>query len=64
MKCNGFTNAIKLMLKREYKFLGGDKIQGMCLAPSACVPDIGFFDSSETNTKFAKFKTDIVRHVA
>jgi hypothetical protein len=28
-KYKGFTNAIKLMLKQEYKFLGGDKIQDM-----------------------------------
>jgi hypothetical protein len=28
-KYKGFTNAIKLMLKQEYKFMGGDKIQDM-----------------------------------
>lgn len=28
-KYNSFTNAVKLMLTREYKFLGGDKIQDM-----------------------------------
>ena len=28
-KYKGFTNAIKLMLKQEYKFLGGDNIQDM-----------------------------------
>lgn len=28
-KYNSFTNAVKLMLTREYKFLGGDKIQNM-----------------------------------
>ena len=28
-KYKGFTNAVKLMLKQEYKFLGGDRIQDM-----------------------------------
>jgi len=28
-KYKGFTNAIKLMLKQEYKFLGGERIQDM-----------------------------------
>lgn len=28
-KYKGFTNAIKLMLKQEYKFMGGDRIQDM-----------------------------------